>query len=540
MEIFGRKPAPGKAHIDLGKSRVDYEIEKLDSGYRVTGRIRGNPGRVEVVRLPAPDSFLMNNWQSWGPLQKVSPATRFPEYAGIRAKRRGYLFSPLPDDFSRTLVSDYFAAWDGALLGFLTSCDAHPFFAVEGGDLVGYLEYFDADLGDGIALEPLLILEGGSVEDLLEIYAESAGAANAVAVASWNPIGWCSWYQYFGKLVWEDILRNLDIAKGNPAYPFEVFQIDDGFEADIGDWDRGMPGYPSLAGMAEAVRARGFKAGIWTAPFSAAGTSELFRRHPEWMISENGLPKVAYTAWNKEIFGLDTTHPGAKEWLFDVFTGLKKAGFEYFKIDFLFAAAIPGDRARPVGPIRAYREGLEIIRKAVGRDFVLGCGAPLLPSAGLVDGMRIGEDTAPYWKTEPSPFLGPNAYYALKNALLRQFMHRKLWINDPDCVQVRASEIELSGNERELYALASGALDNMIVMSDGLDLVGSEGKDLFRRTLGLRGGRARVEGMLRDDLYVIKSSGGPSGDIRLAVNLSDALQTLEGAVVPGRSALRLR
>jgi len=119
-------------------------------------------------------------------------------------------------------------------------------------------------------------------------------------------------------------------------------------------------------------------------------------------------------------------------------------------------------------------------------------------------------------------------------------MHRKLWINDPDCVQVRASEIELSGNERELYALASGALDNMIVMSDGLDLVGSEGKDLFRRTLGLRGGRARVEGMLRDDLYVIKSSGGPSGDIRLAVNLSDALQTLEGAVVPGRSALRLR
>ena len=89
MEVYGKKTAPGKAHIDLGKSRVDYEIEKLNSGYRVTGRIRGNPGRIEVVRLPAPDSFLMNNWQSWGPLQKVSPATRFPEYEGIRAKRRG-------------------------------------------------------------------------------------------------------------------------------------------------------------------------------------------------------------------------------------------------------------------------------------------------------------------------------------------------------------------------------------------------------------------------------------------------------------------
>jgi len=257
------------------------------------------------------------------------------------------------------------------------------------------------------------------------------------------------------------------------------------------------------------------------------------------MVSENGVPKVAYTAWNKDIYGLDTTHPAAKDWLFDVFAGLKKAGFEYFKIDFLFAAAIPGDRSQPVGPIRAYREGLEVIRKAVGRDFVLGCGAPLLPSAGLVDGMRIGEDTAPFWKTESSPFLGPNAYYALKNALLRQFMHRRLWINDPDCVQVRASAIELSGNERELYALASGALDNMIVMSDGLDLVGPEGKDLFRRALALRGGDARVTGIIGDDLYVIESSGGPSGDVRLAVNLSDGPRILEGTVVPGRSALQL-
>jgi len=49
-----------------------------------------------------------------------------------------------------------------------------------------------------------------------------------------------------------------------------------------------------------------------------------------------------------------------------------------------------------VTPIQAYREGLNVIRKAVGKSFILGCGAPLLPSAGLVDGMRIGEDTAPY------------------------------------------------------------------------------------------------------------------------------------------------
>ena len=44
-------------------------------------------------------------------------------------------------------------------------------------------------------------------------------------------------------------------------------------------------------------------------------------------------------------------------------------------------SAVPGDRRKGVTPIQAYREGLRVIRGTVGGDFVLGCGAPLLPSA---------------------------------------------------------------------------------------------------------------------------------------------------------------
>jgi alpha-galactosidase len=189
--------------------------------------------------------------------------------------------------------------------------------------------------------------------------------------------------------------------------------------------------------------------------------------------------------------------------------------------------------------VEAYREGLGVVRRAAGRDFVLACGAPLLPSAGLVDGMRIGEDTAPYWKTKPSGFQGPNAYFALKNALLRQFMHRKFWLNDPDCLLLRDKETELTRNERELYALAAGALDNMVIASDKLSLLGPEEKSLFLRALALRGGRSRVSGLLGEDAYVIHSQGGPSGDVRLGVNLSDRTAIIGGISVAPRSGALL-
>jgi alpha-galactosidase len=386
----------------------------------------------------------------------------------------------------------------------------------------------------------LTVLSGGPAEDLLEGYAGLVKRANHVRINPWNPVGWCSWYHYFGRLVWEDVLENLEAAAADRAsFPFEVFQVDDGYQTDIGDWLSPKPGYPDLGGLARAIGWKRFKAGIWTAPFSAAETSELFARHPDWMVAEGGRPKPCYRGWGKTIYALDTTHPEAQAWLAETVAALVKAGFTYLKIDFLFAAAMPGARRKSVTPVQAYREGLRILRKAAGGNFVLACGAPLLPSVGLVDGMRIGEDTAPYWKTKPSGYQGPNAYFALKNALMRQFMHRSFWLNDPDCLLLRARETELTRSERELYALAAGTLDNMIIDSDKLGLLGPAEKGTLRRALALRGGRARVRGLLGDlgeDVYLLGSGGGPAGEVELAVNLSDKEAEMAGTRLPPRSA----
>jgi alpha-galactosidase len=539
FQIFGKPARAGRLVRRYAEARLEAEVERTDAGHLVRGWLTGRPGRIEVFRAPAPAAYLLNNWQSWGPMQAVTPRTHFTELGAIVRDYSPYLFSPLPGELLEGPVSDYFAAWDGGLAGFTASRSGHPFFTVEGGDLVGWVDYFDAVFDAPVPIEPLAVLAGGPVADLLDAYGHLVKKTNRVRVNPWNPVGWCSWYHYFGRLGWPDVLENVEAAaRDREALPFDVFQVDDGYETEIGDWMTAKPGYPDLAGLARAITDRGFRAGIWTAPFSAAESSRLFAEHPDWMIAEGGKPKPCYRGWGRTIYALDTTHPDVKAWLASTFAALRKAGFDYFKIDFLFAAAMPGTRRKRTTPIHAYREGMRVIRKAAGDNFVLGCGAPLLPSAGLVDGMRIGEDTAPYWKTKPSPFQGPNAYFALKNALMRQFMHRAFWLNDPDCLLLRDREIELTRNERELYALCAGALDNMVIDSDKLALLGPEEKALFRRALALRGGRVRVEGLLGElgpDAFLVDSQGGPGGRTRLAVNLSDREAVIGGMAVPPRT-----
>ncbi|MDH4197644.1 MAG: alpha-galactosidase [Candidatus Aminicenantes bacterium] len=539
MRIFGQPLKPGRYRFEAGQGRLEAEVVQTRGGFEVRGRACGRLGRIEVLRAPAPPALLMNNWQSWGPMQKVASDARFPELEKIYAAYSPYVFSLVPDDLRRGLVSDSWVAWEDGLLGFLSSRVAHPFFTVQGGDLIAWLDFFETTFDEVVPIEPLIVLGGRPVEELLAAYGKLLRRENRVRLSRWNPVGWCSWYQYFGRLTWGDILKNLDLAQADPDFPFEVFQVDDGYERDIGDWLEGEDGYPALPEMAAAVRGRGFVPGIWTAPFSAAETSGLAARHPGWMVAEASGPKLCYRGWGKNVFALDTTRPEVQAWLFDVFRGLKKAGFDYFKIDFLFAAAMAGSRLRNLTPIQAYRDGLRVIRRAVGRSFVLGCGAPLLASAGLVDGMRVGEDTAPYWKTKDSPFEGPNAYFALKNALHRQFLHRSLWLNDPDCVLLRSREVELTAAEREMYALASGAMDNMILVSDDLSLVDAAGKETLRRALGLRGGRSVVRRLWEaDDLYLIESQRGRAGNVSLAVNLGDTTRSAEGREIPPRSAVQ--
>jgi alpha-galactosidase len=188
------------------------------------------------------------------------------------------------------------------------------------------------------------------------------------------------------------------------------------------------------------------------------------------------------------------THPGVESWLTETFaTVTDDWGFEYLKLDFLYAAALPGDRHADVTRAEAYRHGLETIREAAGDAFVLGCGAPAFPSVGLVDAMRIGPDTAPYWRYEGSGS-EPAHENAVRNVLGRQWLHRRLWLNDPDCQLVRATT-DLTRPEQESFAALVALLGGTNVVSDAVAEIDDAGRRLVERTLPpVETGR--VEGLL--------------------------------------------
>ncbi|MCK7579403.1 MAG: alpha-galactosidase [Chromatiales bacterium] len=240
----------------------------------------------------------------------------------------------------------------------------------------------------------MIVLAGAAAEELLELYADHAAAKRA-SRSGGQPVGWSSWYQYFTGLTGDDLEKNL--LAGAPRLSLRGLPDRRRLRVRHRRLAHRQARFPDPAGLARSIREAGFTAGIWTAPFSASESSELFGRHPGWFVSEGGKPKPCYKNWKKTIYALDTTHPEALAWLSETIGALRGMGFTYFKHDFLFAAAMQGGRRENVTPIQAYRRGLAALRDAAAGGFVPACGAPLLPSLGLCHGMRVGEDTAPFW-----------------------------------------------------------------------------------------------------------------------------------------------
>uniref|UniRef100_A0AAU2A4K2 Alpha-galactosidase n=1 Tax=Streptomyces sp. NBC_00093 TaxID=2975649 RepID=A0AAU2A4K2_9ACTN len=331
----------------------------------------------------------------------------------------------------------------------------------------------------------------GPVESLE--YAEYAGDIQA-ALGSWAegrglpvprpaPTVWCSWYEYFTEVTEDDIHENLR-AMDVLDLPIDVVQIDDGYQKALGDWLTLSGRFRSRAGIADRIRAGGRRAGIWTAPFLVDSSSELAAEHPEWLVRDvQGAPLHAGRNWGHDLYVLDTTHPAAAAYLTEVFTTLRAEGYDYFKVDFLYAGALEGVRHDGDGDERAalvaYRAGIALIREAIGPDaYLLGCAAPILPSLGLFDAMRVSADTAPHRRPEAGDYSQPGQDAAEFTGVGRQWQHGRLWVNDPDCLMARPAV-----ETRERWAAHVEATGGLMASSDRLLSLDEWGVETTRRLL---------------------------------------------------------
>jgi alpha-galactosidase len=393
------------------------------------------------------------------------------------------------------------------------------------------------------------------------------------------PGGYESWYNHYNNinegLILEDLealgrtgnlikLRYLD--RGKPA----VFQIDDGWQRAVGEWEIDEGRFPrGLAPLAAKTEAAGFIPGLWMAPFLVTRRSRIFAEKPEWVLREkdggsggrrdgggagngarrHGRPVSAgfNPLWDGRYFCLDLSREEVLEYLDGLADrAVNGWGFRYLKLDFLYAGFLSGNFAGGGSPYEHYERACAVLtaRKKAASGLpvaYLGCGAPLGPSWRHFPLSRIGADTREEWDWGLAKFLGhvgrPGAYVSLKDTIGRSFMDGTVYLNDPDVIFLRSKNCRLTDNEKELIAMVNFLLGGQIMFSDdpgaltGGDLALTERiSALYDRYAGDEYGAVRTG----DDLYRLVSRSGRTGGI---INLSNRPRETDGRTAAPRSIL---
>ena len=284
--------------------------------------------------------------------------------------------------------------------------------------------------------------------------------------------GYCSWYNRYDKIDEAGLLSDLEGAS-KILKEGDLFQIDDGWQTAVGDWlsvktDKFPNGMKFLS---DKIHERGFKAGLWLAPFGAQFESKLAKEHPDWLYDHGGKPWAAGINWGG-FYAIDIDKPEVVSYIEEVFdTVLNRWGFDFVKLDFLYAAAPYGSdtESRAARMIRAMR----FLRRVCGDKLILGCGVPLMPAFGLVDYCRIGCDVGPDWDDKPMMRWIHRERVSTKNSIVdttcRRQLNGRAFMNDPDVFFLRDENCKLTDSQKEALYTANARYGGILLTSDDLN-----------------------------------------------------------------------
>jgi alpha-galactosidase len=425
-------------NIRLGAYEFPVEAEQAET----KGGVALLHGKRVTIDLPfAPLRYYRHGWQSWSLTMWQGADQRIPE-------SQPALLQPMQVDPLYAGESRPNGSWVGAveaadgqvlLLGAL-GLEAHV--RLNGNRLKGWSEADSVEWLVALGSESETF---GSYASRLETAFGKGRVKNALRV-------WCSWYSLYTAISEKVLLGILD-ELGD--LPFDVFQVDDGWQIGIGDWEPNEKFPSGMAALAGHIRESGRRPGLWLAPLLVAPSSSLFRQHPDWLLRDGqGQLVSAGFNWGEPMYALDTTHPAALDWLVELMKKVRTWGYDYAKLDFLYAGALPGVRHNGMPRETAYRHGLQAIREALGEAYFLTCGAPVLPSIGLCDGMRVGPDVAGEWDNPRDSrmltnYTTPGARNAIRTTLNRLWL-APLLHTDPDVAYFRSKRISLTAEQKRL------------------------------------------------------------------------------------------
>ena len=405
---------------------------------------------MDVALPDAPTAFYRHGWQSWSPsrwrdvdepvlpirhadhrVMHDDPAHALDTVAG----GSGIGAARLADGRIVALVCRVVGGW----------------VSLVGDRLRGEVERPDPDMAD----DAWVVIEGAADEEtaVFERAARILGDAFGTRPAR-HPRAWCSWYSMYTEIDHDRLSLAVD---GLAGLPLEVFQIDDGWQHHIGDWDLRADRFPDgFDTLVSQIRDSGREAGLWLAPLLVHEDARIVVDRPEWLLTDDDGQRVsAGFNWGGALYALDSTSPGVSEHVQQMISTAVGQGFTYLKLDFLYAGALPGRRHDDLPREVAYRRAIEAIRGAAGEDtYLLACGAPLIASLGVFDGARIGPDVNEAWEhpqlVRYTRTLGePSTRWAISTSVNRLWQ-QPLWDCDPDVAYFRDHRCLLSVEQKQL------------------------------------------------------------------------------------------
>jgi hypothetical protein len=323
--------------------------------------------------------------------------------------------------------------------------------------------------------------------------------------------GWNSWDFYGGAVSMADIEQEISaLNKMKCRNHLNYLTIDMGWEEAWGDWRPNRKFPETLKEIADKIRTAGWHPGIWFAPFQVGMFTPLARHRQELFLRDEtgALIIVNDEMPTGPVLLLDYSLPEVREIVNSLFSNAHEAGFELFKIDYLYERFLAKATSPAVktGKAAFARLIFQTIREAIGNEACLvNCGGRKESALGFADTCRVSTDIHNFWG-----HIRNNARQIAGSF----WMHHRLWLNDPDFAITRHS-----GNCHTRYL-------NMPYSTHPL----SESGDFW-----MRGSEASME-ELKLWLAVVRLNGGPiflSDSIRDL--LPDGRKTLERLFPPLQS-----
>ncbi len=481
---------PGRQSGNLSINLVSSESYQAGSAAKILLKLRPQAGLCELqsfslelkLALPSYCRMMVNGFQSWSRSEELGSAERIrpliPPAKPLLGPYGDYNLYDYPAGKGRfySWSYTYFRFPDDSLLmiGSLNEKSGYTIFDYDFNSekLMIIKECSGAEAGDGYEL--LNLYFGFGSLDLL--FDEYSGLLVPEGAKASKAGGWCSWYNYYTKISEDIILKNLEHL-AESKLPLQFFQIDDGWQRAIGDWLTVNEKFPAgMRYLSKKIKSSGFKAGLWLAPFVCTPGSDVFRKHPDWLLRDHKgrAVKAGYNpGWGGYFYALDFYLPRVQEYLNKVFeTLVQHWGFELLKLDFLYAAALIPRNGKSRGQIMC--EALDFLDQAAGSAITLGCGVPLGPAFGRFDYCRIGSDVAPYWE-DYLKHLSYRERVSTENSLVstisRRQLDRRFFRNDPDVFLLRdgikgVNENRLTEFQRATLFLLNYLLGGLFFFSD--------------------------------------------------------------------------